>query len=245
MMGSPIGKYTKYKFMKEHSVIAPHLPATALLTEQSFSDYLDRFGIVIVKPCRGYKGIGVVQIRLLNGTIIEIQSGLTKTVFESKGEAFSSLKKNHLFKKRRYIIQERIPLTTINGCPFDIRVLVQRKKNSYQWEVTGILVRVAAKGYFVTNYAKAVMTVEEALEKSGIRELDANKVVEKLNEVGLNSANILQEHYPAARRIGLDVGLTEDGHISILEANLGPDLAMFKFLKNKSVYEKIRKYRKG
>lgn len=89
------------------------------------------------------------------------------------------------------------------------------------------------------------MTVEEALEKSGIRELDANKVVEKLNEVGLNSANILQEHYPAARRIGLDVGLTEDGHISILEANLGPDLAMFKFLKNKSVYEKIRKYRKG
>ncbi|WP_044337150.1 YheC/YheD family protein [Rossellomorea aquimaris] len=239
------GKYTKYTIMKKDPALAPYLPVTEMLTFQSFSDLLEKFGAVIVKPTAGLRGIGVIQIRSIEGHIFEIHSKSTKTEVVGKVQAFNYLNENHLSRKKKYIVQQRIPLALIKECVFDTRVMVQRKRNSSEWKVTGVLVKVAAKGFVATNYARGVMNLEEAIEQSTLTNKDTNKVLSELKEVALGTAIALQDPYPTRRRIGLDIGITDDGQIYIIEANLTPTISMFNLLKDKSMLEEIRKYRRG
>ncbi|MGM0750705.1 MAG: YheC/YheD family protein [Bacillota bacterium] len=239
------GKYTKYTIMKKEQALAPYLPKTEMLTYRSFSDLLDEFGTVIVKPTAGLRGIGVIQITSIEGHKFEIHSKSTKTEIVGKVQAFNYLKENHLSTKKKYIVQQRIPLALIKECLFDIRVMIQRKRNSSQWKVTGILVKVAAKGFVATNYAKGVMTLAEAIEQSTLTNKDTDKVLSELKEVALNTALALQDPYPTRRRIGLDIGITNDGQLFVIEANLTPTISMFNLLKDKSMLEEIRKYRRG
>jgi glutathione synthase/RimK-type ligase-like ATP-grasp enzyme len=239
------GKYTKYTIMKKDPALAPYLPKTEMLTYQSFSSLLDEFGTVIVKPTAGLRGIGVIQISSIEGHKFEIHSKSTKTEIVGKVQAFNYLKENHLSRKKKYIVQQRIPLALIEECLFDIRVMIQRKRNSSVWKVTGVLVKVAAKGFIATNYARGVMTLEEAIHLSTLTNKDTDKVLSGLNEVALNTAKALQDPYPTRRRIGLDIGITDDGQLFIIEANLTPTISMFNLLKDKSMLEEIRKYRRG
>ncbi|WP_335437160.1 YheC/YheD family protein [Neobacillus drentensis] len=65
------------------------------------------------------------------------------------------------FKRKPYIVQEEIPLASIDECPLDIRVMVQRKRGSQEWHVTGRAVKVA-EDYFINIGAKDIITLNQA-----------------------------------------------------------------------------------
>ncbi len=244
-MGVSVGKLTKYKFMEKNSNLKDYLPNTELLTYKSFSAFLDQYGIVIVKPCIGLRGSGVVQISTLGFDKYQFHFKHKKVEVEGRQQAFTYLSENYLKIKKKYIVQQKIPLATINNCPFDIRVMIQRKTSDLNWKVTGILVKVAAKGFFVTNYAKGVKTLEEAIIASSISKFDSEMVKSELKLIGLETAKTLQEYYKERRRIGLDIGITDSGKLWIIEANLTPTISMFDLLDDKTMYEEIKEYRKG
>ncbi|MCA1055703.1 YheC/YheD family protein [Rossellomorea aquimaris] len=244
-MKNPRGKFTMYNIMKEDPYLVPHLPNTDQLTEKALSRYLDKYGIVIVKPCRGAKGKGVVQVRCVDDGRVEIQSGRSKLELESREAAYAHLKEHHIIERKKYIVQERIDLSTVEGNPVDVRVVVQRRMRFFRWEVTGILVKVSADGYFVTNHATAVMHLEDALRASSAAFLDPVVVQKGLSAIARRTARKLQAPYPQLRCIGLDIGFTNKGELFIIEANLDPDLEMFKPLQDKSMYNKIMKFKKG
>ena len=240
-----VGKWTKHKLMLEDERLSSFLPDTQYLNRSSLNTMLDNYNQIMVKPSFGYQGHGIIQISSLSDEDYELHIGRRKILIKGKENIYDYLKENHFPRKRqRYIVQQRIPLAKINNNPFDIRVMVQRKKKSSEWAVTGKLAKVAANNFVVTNVAKAILSVEDAIEKSLINNEKINDITAKLEHVSLLIAQQLARSYTKKRVYGIDLGIDLEGKVWIIEANLTPAVSMFKFLNNGS-YENINSYKRG
>jgi glutathione synthase/RimK-type ligase-like ATP-grasp enzyme len=216
--------------MKEDDALAGYLPETHTLTETDFWRMLNQFGAVVIKPSEGSRGYGVLQVTKLRENRFEIHTGNTKINCERRGLA-EFLDKDK-YRRKMYIVQEKIPLATMEDRPFDIRVMVQRQEDANEWNVTGKLVKVAAKGYFITNVKPEILPLNEAFEKSSLLEdIDFQVISDKLDIIAILTAYQLEEYYPNSQIFGLDIGITDKGKLYIIEANLKPSWALFKKLK--------------
>lgn len=238
------GKWTKYKKMIENELLQPYLPETELFSETKLWDFVERFRQVVIKPSRGYAGKGIMQISQLENDYYEIHHGFKKKLVKSREEVLAYIKENH-HRKKKYIIQERIPLALINNSIFDLRVMVQRKKSSVDWKVTGCMAKVAANGFIITNAAKRVYTGRDALHSLQLDEGLFENLIKEIEEISLITARHLQNYYRKSRCIGLDIGVDENGKLWIIEANLTPSVYMFNLLEDKSMLNEIREYKRG
>jgi hypothetical protein len=240
-----VGKWTKHKLMVEDEKLAAFLPDTQYLDRTSLSIMLDKYKQIMVKPCFGLQGRGIIQISSLADESFELHIERRKSFVNTKESIYDYLKENHFPRKRpRYIVQQRIPLATINNNPFDVRVIVQRKKDSLEWVVTGKLAKVAANNFVVTNVAKSVLSVEDAIKKSKIHNDKVKEIVADLEDVSLLIAKKLAKSYTQKRVYGIDLGIDLDGKVWIIEANVRPAVSMFKLL-NDGSYETIKSYKRG
>ncbi len=243
-MGTSVGKWTKHKILLKEVTLANYLPETQLLRKGTFHKLLSKYGEVIVKPCLSFHGKGVTQVTTVEDDNFSIHFGYKKKILKSAQEAYDFLRESYYSRRKKYIVQQKISLATINNCPFDIRVMVQRKKESNQWQVTGKLAKVAARGFIITNVAQAVLPVEEAIERSKLN-FSTPELLAEIDQVSLLTANHLLKYYSTRRTIGLDIGIDINGKVWIIEANLKPDILMFKLLEDRSSYKMIRWFRKG
>ena len=238
-------KWKDYQVMKREEALLKSLPKTQLLTKQSFWEMMNKNNQVIIKPRHGYQGRGVTQISSLGKNLYEIHAENKKVTLTDREEVYSQLNvQKGSFRYKRYIVQQRIPLATIDDCPFDLRVMVQRRKNSPIWVVTGKLAKVAAQNYFITNVAQNVLPVEEAIQNSSLSQfhLQIQDLLSEIDRIALLAGAQLNPKY---RTIGFDIGLDQKGKIWIIEANFYPVLSIFNLLKDKTMYETIKSYKKG
>src|SRR3954451_20831632 len=130
---------------------------------------IERYRCVILKPSRGSFGRGVIKVSLLVKKSYEIHFENQIRVFSNKEQTLEYIKKIRL-PKRRYIVQQWIPLatTTKQERPFDLRIMVQRMKESPHWVMTGHLAKVAVAGYVITNVA-TVAPIQEAIDDSPVK----------------------------------------------------------------------------
>jgi glutathione synthase/RimK-type ligase-like ATP-grasp enzyme len=227
-MSYSYGKWTKYHIMKEDNMLVGYLPKTFILTKGAFWKLLHENGTVIIKPSEGSQGYGVVQVSVIGESRYEIHKNRSKIICGEKDlEEFLDKEK---YGRKLYLVQQKIPLATVEDCPFDIRVMVEREENTIEWKVTGKLAKVATKGYFITNIAKAILTLEQAIERSSIKDIEVNLLNTEIDNIALLTAYLLGEYYSNSRVIGLDIGITNTGDLYIIEANLKPSRAMFKRL---------------
>jgi glutathione synthase/RimK-type ligase-like ATP-grasp enzyme len=160
------GKYTKYKLLAVDGLLRSSMPETKIFTKQNFIEMLNRHRSIIIKPSLGFRGYNVLKITAINSRFI-LHSSNTEEIFKELSLLFDRLK--IITQKRIFIVQEYIPLAQINGRPFDVRAIVQRKVNS-EWEVTGIYAKIAEEGAFITNLRTnaSVMEVKQAINLSNI-----------------------------------------------------------------------------
>ncbi|WP_245596735.1 YheC/YheD family protein [Shimazuella kribbensis] len=237
-------KLFKYSFMRKSNQLAPHLPETHKLTPISFENMIKKYGSVIVKPINSRGGFGVIQVTPWKNHYFQIHIETSKTLVYGLETAYRDIQK--LIGTRKYIIQRRIPLPKINDRPFDMRIIVQRKKNSNVWAVTGRAAKVAGKGYFVTNNTRSkgkMLPVETAIQASTLRNFSSKALLSKIKHVALLSAKRLQSLFPHHRIYGLDIGFDQHGHVWIIEANLFPALSHFRKLGDMNMYRRIIVYR--
>ncbi|MBV7504074.1 YheC/YheD family protein [Bacillus sp. sid0103] len=227
-MSYSYGKWTKYHMMKENSTLVGYLPKTLILTNTAFWELLEEKGAVVIKPSEGSQGYGVVLVSKIGEYRYELHSNRNKIICGKKDvEEFLDKEK---YGRKLYIVQQKIPLATVGDCPFDLRVMVEREKDSIEWRVTGKLAKVAENGYFITNIAKSILSVDQALEQSNITDIDGPLLQTEIDNIALLTAYELGEYYPNTHLIGLDIGLTNSGDVYIIEANLKPSRAIFKRL---------------
>ena len=224
-------KWDQYQYLRNSLV-----PKTDLLTSFTFKDYLYNFNEVIIKPCNGQNGIGIVQIKRKGSQQYEIHSGIRTTLKDDLEKAYRHIEDTYLTHKD-YIIQQRVSLATIDNCPLDVRVITQKDESI--WKVTGKLVKLAGKNFIVTNAAQKLLTLEEAINDSTIFSKKMEPLNTKIDELCLSVTHILDEKNRDLKIIGFDVGITNHGDIWIIEGNYVPDLKMFKQYEEQ--YKTIRK----
>ncbi|WP_248926162.1 YheC/YheD family protein [Paenibacillus hamazuiensis] len=231
-------KWGKYKILRKSPELAIYLPETRYMKMRNLWRMLDKYGKVIVKPSGSYRGNGVVQISETVDRRYETHHENKTNMFESRETLASYLRKRKL---KNYIVQERIPLARVDGRPFDLRVMVQRRKNS-PWAVTGKLAKIAGKGFIVTNILRSkgkVVPVKYALQRSSLRKYSSSEILSEIDEVALMTAKLLGKYFKRIRMMGIDIGLDRKGRVWVIEANFKPNVHLFRKLKDKSVFRSI------
>lgn len=234
-------KWHKFVILKGEKKLLPYLPETCKLTYTTLWRTLECYQQVIIKPDIGSFGHNVIQLSLKDNDHYEIHHEDRKIIICGRDLAYSYLQKKHFVT--RSIVQQRIPLIHIDGCPVDIRVMVQRKMNCNNWVVTGKIAKLSKKGFIITNVVQKLLTVDTAFEKSSLKKCTFPDLLSGIDRVALLTAKRLEAFYPRCRMIGLDIGIDYKGKIWIIEANLCPAISIFKLLEDKTMYHRIKSFK--
>jgi hypothetical protein len=240
----PSSKWSQYQLLKLMKKVSLYLPATQIVTPYSIFQYLTLYQQIILKPCVGQWGQGVIQVTALNDGCFEIHFKRKRTIFQNKNDTLRYLEMN-FFSKKRYLVQQKIQLAQINGNPFDVRIMVQRKDRDSPWWVTGRLIKVASNNFIITNVAKSVLTIEEGLQNNEAINVDVHHLINEIDQICLLTATHLGKINEELYSLGYDIGVTENGEAFIIEVNFKPDISMFKLLKDETIYQTIVNERKN
>ncbi|WP_193726695.1 YheC/YheD family endospore coat-associated protein [Paenibacillus guangzhouensis] len=216
------GKLYVHELLRHDLLLKTHLPETLPLNPLNLHHMMEQHADLILKPNNSSLGRGVMKLRRVHGiwhATYPVQGRKTvwRTVKCRMGELPGVIQRK--IGKEQYLIQQYIPLAKYNGRPFDLRVSVQRSVNG-EWQITGMIARVAAHHRYVTNLAK------------GGTSLPADRVIAKalpnqskgylMNQVSFLSMYIvkrLEVSLPHLADVGLDIGLTENGIPMFIECN--------------------------
>ncbi|WP_419888034.1 YheC/YheD family protein [Neobacillus niacini] len=235
------GKWDWYQVLRGEQGLFPYLPETYPYHEKVLLSYLEEYKNCMIKPNISQWGIGIAVITQLENQSFEIHSERSKIPITDFHALLEKVHERYISKKA-YHIQEKIPLATVKDCPFDVRVMVQRKNVNSDWVVTGKITRTAAKGYIVTNVAKSLSTVEDAIEASKIDLKNIDSLLWEIDQLGILVARQLEKVYPDSCLWGMDIGIDQEGKPWFIEANLVPDVSIFRYLPDKTMLNTIKEY---
>lgn len=233
-------KWMQYRILNDRSSLAAHLPETRLLNPNGLAKLLFQYQSLVLKPRDGRFGRDILFITRNGANSYRIHNeNKTVTMKDTKQLLKWIGKKN---RRRGYIVQRRLQLAQIQHKPFDIRIMVQRRKGtSSTWKVTGSYAKVAEQGYLITNVPSLIIPVPEALKLARIG--DRNLLV-KAERIALIAAKRLGERFPKLRQVGFDIGIDRNRRIWIIEGNYWPNLLPFRLLKDSSIHRRILWYQK-
>ncbi|MBY0123098.1 YheC/YheD family protein [Bacillus sp. S/N-304-OC-R1] len=205
------------------SELSPYVLKSSLVSSgESVIDELNSNKPFIIKPVNGSQGRGVYYLEKHNNEIIVQTDKQNKTVtrtFAYKEKAISLI--NYLIKDRDYLIQEYKKLTNKKNQPFDIRVLLQKDENG-DWKEVAKGIRTGKDKGIVSNISAGgtISPFQDwlAAYPSAKRDYLRNE----MNEILRSLPQILEKHFPPLFEIGVDLGVSEDLSIWILDVNSKP-----------------------
>ncbi|GHH99562.1 YheC/YheD family endospore coat-associated protein [Neobacillus kokaensis] len=212
------GKLMVHQILNRDEDLSRHLPETRKASLENLKEMMEKHNELIIKPNSGSLGGGVILIKRIDNEQWTVTSHQQRWPFTDKLPDILQKKASSKY----YIIQQRIPLAKSEGSPFDLRVSVQ-KNGTGEWQVTGIVGKVAKKGSYVTNVAQGGTCRPLWEIVGGIPELDYDMIYKQIEEFSLQAVKELESHFPSLADVGLDIGLTEDGFPMFIECN-GRDL---------------------
>jgi glutathione synthase/RimK-type ligase-like ATP-grasp enzyme len=246
MKSATTNKWFKYWLLKRYKRLARYLPETRIMTHYAFRRLLSKYKHIILKPVRGSRGRGIFQVSSLGNHMYAVHYENLRFTIRGKTNTYSYLKRR--IGSTPYMVQRRIARPTVGGRPFDMRVIVQRRRNSNVWKVTGKVAKVAGKGYIVSNNTRsrgALLLFKTAIRQSSIQHLSRRRLQSKMERIAIRSAKRLAGYFKGHRMYGLDMGPDQNGHMWIIEANLFPARSHFLKLKDQRMYRRISSYKRG
>ncbi|WP_282942303.1 YheC/YheD family protein [Paenibacillus sp. RC67] len=235
------GKLGKYYFMKKYSSIRSYLPDTRLATKANISSMLQKYGTIFLKPDEGASGQGIFKLTKV-GNKYTLRSGTVTKHYHSLDAAYNPHHK--WFTRYKYVAQKGIQLLKHNERPFDLRVMVQKNKNK-EFDVTGIIGRLAKRGKIVTNFHSGGTPLPvEALLSTHMSGDEQAAYIQDMERIGKEASIVLGHSYRSNKAFGVDIAIDNKMNPWILEVNTRPDTKIFKTLKDKSMYRRIMQYTK-
>ncbi|BBH23216.1 hypothetical protein Back11_45610 [Paenibacillus baekrokdamisoli] len=235
-MAAKRDKWRQYQTLKDSIQLAEYLPETQMLNNETLRMLQLKYKDVVLKPCNGSFGRGVILLSDKGKSRFDIHVKKRIVTVQGRKQLYARIKKET--GQRKYVVQRRIRLAQIDGHPFDIRVMVQRKQDS-AWQVTGTYAKVATKGYFITNVSSRILPVSTALKQS---EIPSENLLAEIEEVAIRAVERLSRGNPTLTKVGFDFGIDSSRAIWIIEANYKPMILPFRFLEDQSMYRTIMSY---
>lgn len=232
-------KYRVYKYLSTDKKLKIYQPDTVRFSKGNLENMMNKYSNLYVKPTVGSQGKGIYKI-----TRQDQRYKLRSTSQSNLYSDWSSLyKKLNAKVKKNMIIQQGIKLELVEGRPYDIRAMVQRKPNS-KWTCTGIFTKVGSPNKIVTNYAQGgkLKTLDNVFNKMKLSSDKKDSRKSHLNKVALDVARLLNSKRSGMFEMGIDFAYDRAGKLWILEVNsTRPQFYPLKKM-NRSMYNRIFSY---
>ncbi|TMW71267.1 YheC/YheD family protein [Alteribacter natronophilus] len=221
-----------------------YLPKTEILNKKSLSSMLNFYKKVYIKPDKGGKSKGIIQISKTSKRFILLKS---RKAQKEQYSDFSSLWRAVLqhTNGKRHIIQQAINSITKDGRQFDLRCHVIRVNGV--WTVGGICARLGPQGEIVTtsHMGGTPCELDSLFDKLlDYTETERKEVIKTLHDCILKASKAVSPIYPKNYEFGIDIGLDTSKRVWIYEVNSRPLIrGNFKRLPTKEIYKRIQSLR--
>lgn len=216
-------KWTVHKRLLTNRKIAPHLPETHLVKSRNIlSTMLSKYAQVYLKPANGSKGQDIIRISRHQGAY------LVKSTNDTSGRVVAGLSGLMTGTSSRLRIIQQGIRTPGDDRHFDLRVMVQKDRYN-GWHVSGIAVRLGAKGRITTNLATngQAERLENTLSALGWTDDRIDRIRGEIKELALEIARSLDHYAQHLGELGLDFIIDTRGKVWFLEANPKPARKVF------------------
>ncbi|WP_164931546.1 YheC/YheD family protein [Longirhabdus pacifica] len=225
--------------------IQPYLPETTMMSPYKLRRMLNKYKMVYIKPNDGGAGNRLMKLRKVvrnNRVRYQYDMNTPRRTISGSTPSFLALLKTIKRKKlnRPYVIQKGIHLLRYNNRITDLRVMVQKKRNT--WKVTGIVVKIAVKNRVVTHslYGSKLISLPSLLEHKKLSPGRKRTIQKQLVHLCIDIAKKIETQYPQYRDFGIDVGFDTAFKPWVLEVNYKkPSIKMFKNF-DSTMYRRIK-----
>lgn len=221
-------KWQVHEWLVNDRRMIPYVPSTIRYTRsQEASQFVRRHGTVYMKPVHGSLGLGIVRIAgMSDGSYIyEIKrpnQAPTTGRANDASDVVQSFRKR--LNGRPYLLQQAIPLATMEGRPFDIRILLQRD-DSGDWKRTKAFARLAKVGDITSNLSSGgeALPLSQPLERLFSNRQRRNRCKAEIQKVSRLIAEVMeQQSGKKFGELGIDLGVDQTGHVWVIEVNSKP-----------------------
>lgn len=196
------------------------VPRTVPLTPMNLKVMIKKYNAVYLKPNIGSMGVDVCKLKHSKEGYTLISTDKKKLLakhFRKPSTVYRHLKTKY---KQSMIIQKGVNLDKVNGRPYDIRAMVQRKPRG-AWTCTGFIVKVGRKNNIVTNYYQGgeIYTIQKLLQIKGFSPAQIRSRIQSLSQTAVKIASALSSKHSGMHELGIDFAYGPKRRLWMLEAN--------------------------
>ncbi|RAK19461.1 YheC/D-like protein [Anoxybacillus vitaminiphilus] len=214
-------KWELYESLRAHPLLSPYTVKTWRIT--SVHDVIEALKSeknIILKPETGSQGKGMYSLKQTKHSLqIESTSKEDIQIINSKAELKAWAEKQ--LQLQSYIGQPLLPLKNKYGQPFDLRLLLQKDEHG-QWKERGRGIRIGEKETFIANVSAGAAIIPFKEWMSQIPELQQVLINDGIDTIITLLPSYLDETHGQLFEIGLDIGITDEGAVWILDVNSKP-----------------------
>lgn len=229
-------KWDIYQRLSAFENLREMIPETYLNpTVGQVEEMLDRYPMLYLKPSDGLLGLGIYQV-LRQGRGIRVRyrlhdRNLSKVYPSVRAFFYEAFPER---KRRKYVVQQGIPLMRLDDDPVDFRVHLNKNRRN-RWVVTGVGAKKAGKGSVTTHIRAGGKALEARQVLNQFFSEQGEEMYQRLCETAVAVAIALERSLQKPiGELGLDLGIDWNGKIWLFEANSKP---------GRSIFEKIEELR--
>jgi hypothetical protein len=242
-LGHVLGnKLKNHNHLIQHPGLAEHMPPTELVTSmQVVRDMLDQYDAVVVKPMQNSLGIGVMKVTSKNNVHRvegrDFKNKIFHRTFSNRNALLFWLRNQFTTK---IIAQPYLELSTPEGVPFDIRVLVQ-KNGKGEWMETGRAVRAGVVDGLTSNLCGGgkAHSYEPFLSKY-FEEEQLELIHHDIDFIVNELPAFLESKHGRLVELGIDIGIDRAGKVWLIEVNSKPGRASFRQIEQGKYHRDVR-----
>lgn len=249
LLGGKVFNYPHFSKWEMYEMLLPKfqdkLPETVLYSDHwDIQTMLNKHGSIYIKPSHGRLGKRIYNLVKEGSQIIvkyDEKNKVREKVFLHFDECTSFFNK-HL-QSGHFLIQQTLHLKTHERSVIDFRVMAAKNERG-NWRNLGIFSRYGARGQIVSNITagghteSARKTLKEVWK---LGDKDIQRVENEMKHIVLELIAVLEEHGYHLGNIGVDIGMDDDGKLSIIEVNhQNPDPYIALFAKDRKAFYKCR-----
>lgn len=238
-----VGKLKVYHYLSAKSKLKKHLPHTMSFSKKNLRKMVSEHDMLYIKPNVGSLGLGIFKVTQSDEGYT-VQTNKRTRSFDEITEMYHFIKSIKKKKKKKLLIQEGIRLDKVQGKPYDLRAMVQRKPRG-SWVITGIFAKVGKSGRIVTNFHQGgrLMTMTKLFKRLHLSEDKAESRLSRISTMAMNTAHVLSGRKKGMREMGIDIAVDKDKkHLYILEVNSRqPQFLPVKRI-SRSMYNRMKSY---
>jgi len=230
------GKLKVYRYLQEDGKLSRYLPLTLACTESNLKQLQSIFSIVYIKPDRGSQGKGIYRLSKRGKKFI-LESGKKTIYFSTLSSVTHYLAKE---QPQKMLAQQGIHLEKVQGRPYDIRAMVQRKPGG-KWVCTGIIAKIGAPNKVVTNYSQGgkLSLMNKLFSNLRLSKKEQEIRMNEIEQISLDVAKVLSSKKEHMYQMGIDIAYDQVGKPWIIEVNtLWPALYPIKKV-DSSMYQRM------